>query len=202
VQKRIWISLLAIGTFVIPLGLHAQSGITEADGRNVTCASDDGRRHYCPVNTRFGVEIVRQRSGSPCIEGRTWGFDRQGIWVDRGCRADFVLGRPDHDHGGWDRDHDRDHDRDRDHPGPPPPGDGYGPNRDPRQPPAPEGEMRIRCSSDDGGRHYCSIDPEARVRIDRQVSGSPCIEGKTWGYDRRGLWVDRGCRADFIITRH
>jgi hypothetical protein len=26
------------------------------------------------------------------VEGRTWGFDRNGIWVDRGCRADFEVG--------------------------------------------------------------------------------------------------------------
>jgi hypothetical protein len=37
--------------------------------------------------------LVRQRSGSPCIEGRTWGRDRSGVWVDRGCRADFEVVR-------------------------------------------------------------------------------------------------------------
>ena len=72
--------------------LRAQSGITAARGRRVTCASDDGRRHLCRVDTRRGVRMVNQRSGSPCIQGRTWGYDRRGIWVDRGCRADFVLG--------------------------------------------------------------------------------------------------------------
>ncbi len=75
--------------------LRAQSGITAARGRRVTCASDDGRRHYCRVDTRWGVRMTNQRSGSPCLQGRTWGYDRRGIWVDRGCRADFVLGRPD-----------------------------------------------------------------------------------------------------------
>jgi len=25
--------------------------------------------------------------------GDTWGFDRRGIWVERGCRGDFQLGR-------------------------------------------------------------------------------------------------------------
>jgi hypothetical protein len=180
--------LLTIGILMLPLSLRAQSGITSADGRSVTCASDDGRRHYCPVNTQFGVEMVNQRSGSACIQGRTWGYDRRGIWVDRGCRADFVLGRS--NRGGWDRDHDHDNY----------PGQGYGPIRDPRADPGPGGESRLRCSSDDGGRHYCSVDPDARIRLDRQVSGSACIEGRTWGRDRRGIWVDRGCRADFVIN--
>jgi hypothetical protein len=37
--------------------------------------------------------MVNQRSGSPCVQGQTWGFNRSQIWVDRGCRADFQLGR-------------------------------------------------------------------------------------------------------------
>ena len=57
----------------------------------VTCNSDDGRRHYCDIDTRRGVRLVRQRSGSPCDQDRTWGYDNRGIWVDRGCRADFEV---------------------------------------------------------------------------------------------------------------
>ena len=75
-----------------PSHLQAQSGTTAQRGRRITCASDDGRRHYCPIRTEGAVRMVNQRSGSPCIQGRTWGYDRRGIWVDRGCRADFVVG--------------------------------------------------------------------------------------------------------------
>jgi hypothetical protein len=71
----------------------AQSGITAQKGRNVTCASDDGKRHLCQVDTSRGVQMTNQRSGSPCIQGQTWGYTRQGIWVDRGCRADFLTMR-------------------------------------------------------------------------------------------------------------
>ncbi len=47
----------------------------------------------CAASTpAVGVQMTNQRSGSPCIQGQTWGYDRQGIWVDRGCRADFYLG--------------------------------------------------------------------------------------------------------------
>lgn len=73
--------------------LHAQSGTTDRNGRQLTCASDDGRRHYCAADTRFGVRMLNQRSGSPCRQNYSWGYDRRGIWVDRGCRADFQLGR-------------------------------------------------------------------------------------------------------------
>lgn len=70
------------------------------DGRNgnssantITCSSDNGQRVYCGADTRAGVRMVRQLSGSPCDQ-RTWGYDSRGIWVDRGCRAEFdVSGR-------------------------------------------------------------------------------------------------------------
>lgn len=191
-HKWFWMSLLLVGIFTIPRHAQAQSGITEADGRNITCASDDGRRHYCPVDTSRGVQMVRQRSGSPCDLGRTWGYDRRGIWVDRGCRADFVLG--DGRRGGWDR-------------GPlnPPPygggpgsgpGSGYGPDNGSFR----EG-FRFTCSSDDGHYNGCPTPPGVKVRINRQISGSPCDFGRSWGYDRGGVWVDRGCRAEFVVTR-
>ena len=61
-------------------------------GYNIYCASDNGGRQVCPTDTRGGVRIVRQVSGSPCDFGRTWGYDHRGIWVDRGCRADFQIG--------------------------------------------------------------------------------------------------------------
>ena len=135
--------------------------------QNLTCSSDDGRRHYCGADTRGGVRMIRQRSGSPCQQGSTWGFDGRGVWVDRGCRADFEIGRG---------------------------GGGF-------RPPIGGGGRTFRCSSDDGRRHYCDADTRDGVRMVRQVSGSPCQQGSTWGFDRRGVWVDRGCRADFQTGR-
>ena len=89
-----WVALSCVG-------LRAQSGITAQNGRQVTCASDDGKRHLCQVTTQYGVRMVNQRSGSPCIQNQTWGFNRSGIWVDRGCRADFWLGGGYHGGGAY-----------------------------------------------------------------------------------------------------
>jgi hypothetical protein len=58
----------------------------------ITCSSDDGRRNYCQADTRRGVYLSRQISGSPCRQNQTWGYDGRGIWVDRGCRAEFQVG--------------------------------------------------------------------------------------------------------------
>ena len=156
--------------------LHAQSGMTFKNGPQMTCASDDMRRHNCPVNTSGGVRLVNQRSQSPCIQGRTWGFNRRGVWVDRGCRADFFV--PAEQGGGG-------------------PGYGNGPGYDGQRPPY--NAATINCSSNNGKRNYCPADTSRGVTLVRQISGSPCVQGDTWGYDRGSIWVDRGCRADFRL---
>jgi Protein of unknown function (DUF3011) len=152
-------------------------------GAIVSCSSDDGHRHYCDANTRGGVRLLQQRSDSPCREGETWGFDERGIWVDRGCRADFSVGRRGSDRDGYDHDRDSDRRRDRD--------SDRGHDSDVRG--------TVSCSSDDGRRHYCDADTRDGVRLSRQLSDTPCREGETWGSDRRGVWVDRGCRAEFEL---
>lgn len=140
------------------------------NGYNIYCASDNGGRNFCPTDTRGGVRIVRQVSGSPCDFGRTWGYDRRGIWVDRGCRADFQIG------GG---------------------GGGNGGGWQPGGP----GLQIINCSSEDMRRRVCPVNTSGGVRVIRQRSDADCIFNRTWGYDRRAIWVDRGCRADFEIGR-
>ena len=62
------------------------------------------------------------------------------------------------------------------------------------------GQQRITCSSNDGRRNWCAIGNSRDVQLVRQISGSPCVRGQTWGVDNRGLWVDHGCRADFAFS--
>lgn len=65
--------------------------VPAAKAQNITCSSDNGKRNFCPVDTRGGVRLVRQRSDARCTQNYSWGYDRRGIWVDRGCRADFAV---------------------------------------------------------------------------------------------------------------
>jgi hypothetical protein len=53
----------------------------------------------------------------------------------------------------------------------------------------------VHCVSTEGGRTYCG-----RERMRYAISGTPaavCVEGRTWGFDDRGVWVSGGCVADF-----
>ena len=64
--------------------------------RSFRCESNDNRTRYCNADTRYGIQIVRQLSRSSCIEGRSWGVTREGVWVSRGCRAEFAVGDRSH----------------------------------------------------------------------------------------------------------
>jgi hypothetical protein len=57
----------------------------------ITCSSNNGRRTHCDADTRGEVRLVRQLGGPACQEGSTWGSDATGVWVDRGCRAEFDI---------------------------------------------------------------------------------------------------------------
>jgi len=64
-------------------------------GYNVTCSSDDGRYRTCAWDRDRGLPVlIEQISGTACVQGRTWGYDRrEGLWVDRGCRGRFGSDR-------------------------------------------------------------------------------------------------------------
>ncbi|WDS35833.1 DUF3011 domain-containing protein [Pseudoxanthomonas sp.] len=56
----------------------------------------------------------------------------------------------------------------------------------------------VTCSSSDNRRHTCGFESRyGRPVILRQLSKSPCIEGRTWAYRNGQIWVDEGCRAQF-----
>ena len=67
-------------------------------GGELRCESRDYRFTRCDVNWREAY-LVRRLSESRCIEGQTWGIDRRGLWVDRGCAGIFARGRGGYDDG-------------------------------------------------------------------------------------------------------
>jgi hypothetical protein len=152
-------------------------------GDTVTCESRDMGRTRCDVSWR-DARLVDQISDTRCVRDRNWGIDRRGLWVDRGCSGRFVAA------GGRDHGDDR-HDRgDRDH------GDWHpGPDWDTR--------FNVACESRDFQYHFCAVDlgGAGRVSVARQASDTACIEGRTWGSNRGGIWVNKGCAAEFTVDR-
>jgi hypothetical protein len=139
-----------------------------AAGSGVTCRSVNHQYQHCHVDARGEVRLDRQLSDAPCIRGRTWGQDRQGIWVDKGCQAKFEL---EEKHGHGHRRHGRE-------------------SRD---------NNVITCRSEDYKHKHCRVRTDGVVRLERQLSDARCVRGRTWGQDQGGIWVDRGCQAQFVI---
>jgi putative membrane protein len=87
-ERGLWVTDGCRAEFEVGAGYGNGNGYA----RSFRCESNDNRTRYCNVDTRYGVELVRQISRSSCIEGRSWGVSREGVWVSRGCRAEFAVG--------------------------------------------------------------------------------------------------------------
>jgi hypothetical protein len=130
-------------------------------GQTVRCESQRGIPSTCPVPWNGNSRLVRQLSGTGCVEGQTWRSQPGAVQVYGGCRGEFARAR----------------------------GDGR----------PPVGSYQVTCSSKDNRYTTCAWDrSHGRPRLLQQLSGSPCIENRTWGYSQQqGLWVTSGCRARF-----
>ncbi|HMN67562.1 MAG TPA: DUF3011 domain-containing protein [Bdellovibrionales bacterium] len=131
------------------------------DSYIVTCESENRQEEFCPTSGRvIDVQLVNQLSGTRCVEGRNWEFDRQGIYVTGGCRAQFrvfIRGT-----GG--------------------------------------GGAQIVCESHDRRLNECDAGGRiADVGVERVLSTSSCVKGRSWGHGRNTIWVDNGCRAIFRV---
>ena len=87
-EGGIWVSGGCNGVFAV-----------ESSGRpvpppvnRVACESRGFQQAFCPVRPLVArAWLSEQRSQSQCIEGETWGFSRNGIWVDQGCSGMFAY---------------------------------------------------------------------------------------------------------------
>ena len=161
-----------VGTALAPVAF------ARYDGRQtINCSSSNYKTQRCPVRWR-DADLVRQTSGSTCQKGRSWGIDRRGLWVSDGCAGVFAEAgsgyRPGPGgHGGW------------------APGADW--NR----------AITLSCGSPQYNYNMCQVDTGrgSRVRLQRQTSNTRCIEGQNWGWNRAGIWVDKGCGGVFVIDR-
>jgi len=155
---------------------------------DVRCASNGYQYNMCQVDTGRGsdVRLISQVSKTRCVEGNNWGWNRAGIWVDQGCEGVFRVQRR---WAGGDGGH---------HSGRP--GNGGG---DWRPGPGWDQAIRVRCASNGFQYNMCQVDTGrgSNVTIAKQISKARCMEGRNWGWNRAGIWVDQGCEAEFVVQR-
>ena len=162
-SRGVWVTQGCKAEFVI--GERYSGGGNDV----IRCESSDYRQQYCRVDTRGGVRIARQLSNTACIRGQNWDYDRGGVWVNNGCKADFsIVSYVDQ---------------------------GYGPGYE-----SGDGNGRlVRCESIGNRLARCQVDTRGGVRLVRKLSGSSCDQSRSWDWDRNGIWVTAGCRAEFQV---
>ncbi len=191
----------------------------------IECTSRDNRYQECVTNLR-NPRLVRQLSSSQCIEGQSWGVRGSVIWVNRGCRALFADGVSQGvvrtvqcssrnqrqvnclTNSRWLM-------RLQSQLSSTACTEGYSwgnqrglvwVSRGCRGifeeavgilPGAGTGAAQMQCESS-GGLRICPWDQTAgRPEMLREYSRGRCVQGRTWGVDRRGLWVNSGCSGLF-----
>lgn len=226
---------MKVGYGLVLLLLPALSAASEVSAQGyssqvIRCESRDMERVRCPLDTKGGVQLVRQLADRPCIRESSWGADEHGIWVSHGCRGEFSRVAS----GASSRPVRRvirceSNGRPRSCPVtlrgvpvrllkqqsglPCREGFSWGTKRNeiwvsrgcqgefeigavdgsgfvdvPRQ---------LVCESKRKLRRECGVTVERKVTLVKQLSGVACVEGRTWGWNRNGVWVDGGCRAEF-----
>ncbi|WP_300618612.1 DUF3011 domain-containing protein [Dokdonella sp.] len=168
---------VAQSTVPAAAGQALASAATAQYGRgSIECRSVGMRPQTCSTPWRR-AELARQTSNSTCVEGRTWGSRRGEVWVDRGCGGVFVEAGagvgPGPGQGGWR------------------PGPGW------------DQDIVVRCGSPRFNYNMCQVDTGrgSRVTLRRQLSDTRCVEGRNWGWNRAGVWVDQGCSGEFVVER-
>jgi Protein of unknown function (DUF3011) len=207
----------------------AQAETEAARSRSALRCESTGTYQRCPAaNTWRGARLVQQISSNPCIQGRTWGFDRDAIWVNNGCRGLFDAGSPFAGPGervtcaGSGRTEC--------------PADtrygvtlvrklstsactegrswGYGESviwvdqgcRAEFQVGTAGGDGAtttgsITCGNTTGQQVTCATNGYAtEVRLVRDLSNGRCREGQSWGHTDSFIWASRGCRGQFEVV--
>lgn len=179
-RQTIFIPLILL-FFSVPA--LAQRGY-DRGAEEIQCTSRDYRQERCNVDWR-DARVARQLSNTRCERGRTWDLDRRGLWVDGGCSAVFVEAG-----GGRNR-------NEGNYRGGGGGGQAWSPGHDWDR------SIRVRCESRDYNYQMCRVDTGrgSAVSVDSQMSNTRCVEGRNWGWNRAGIWVNGGCAAVFRVDR-
>jgi Protein of unknown function (DUF3011) len=163
-------AVFAIGNLGL-LGALLDNGKEYAQTHTFQCEADSSKkRRFCQADTRGGLRMLQPVNS--CIYGKTWGYDAGGVWVESNCKAEFETGG----------------------------GEAYAPREVPGTGHiwgAVNGLKAFTCASEGEAKHYCEADTSEGAVLTKNLGTPACVRGETWGFDRRGVWVDHGCRAEF-----
>lgn len=195
---------------------------------SITCASDGYRYRECRTGFPGLAALTQNLSRTRCVEGQNWGSRSGLVWVDKGCQGRFAPAAVALDrlvcesrYGRYAECRTGFADRVRltrqlssTHcvegqnwgqrsgivwvrnscgaeftrvPGAAVPGAGA--------------NYTVTCASDRGHDRTCTWDGRhGHPVLVQQISGEPCVTGRTWRYEAGRIWVTRGCGARFGVA--
>jgi hypothetical protein len=65
-----------------------------------------------------------------------------------------------------------------------------------------QAQNMVQCESRNRGVDVCRMNTRGGISVYRQLSSSPCIPGRSYIWDNRGVLVRYGCRAVFANRYH
>ena len=91
-SNGVWVSNGCSGRFRVDTFQPVPPPPSWGGGERMSCDSRDFRYEFCAVPARvYSVDLVRQKSNTACVIGRTWGWREDGVWVNNGCQAEFRV---------------------------------------------------------------------------------------------------------------
>ncbi len=62
-------------------------------------------------------------------------------------------------------------------------------------------DYTVKCESFQKNYKTCKLNKyHGYVRLERKLRNSKsCVKGRTWDFNRREIWVDEGCKAEFFV---
>jgi hypothetical protein len=88
----VWVSDGCRGQFALG-GFRLPTPNLPPNASKVLCEARDGQRIVCAADASHGVGLLRQLGDHDCILNHTWGYTRDGVWVEGGCKAEFAVAK-------------------------------------------------------------------------------------------------------------
>jgi hypothetical protein len=83
--------LLAAGVFRHSNSLAAETPVA-AMPQVILCIAQGAEQEHCSAEVSGDDLLVPPTGEGPCLLGKSWGYDDEGVWVEEGCGDEFELG--------------------------------------------------------------------------------------------------------------
>lgn len=176
--KQLAMKVLIVLSMVVLIALPSRSAFSQdLNTRTLECKSENFRRTLCSIGSPIErIRLLEKKSDASCVNGSSYGFSGESIWVDKGCAAVFEV---------------RFNTR-------------SGANRSFRSTASSRNNrrsVRFACKSDNHQLGICYVAGSiVDLSLLKKKSRAACTKNDSFGFQKDALWVKDGCEAEFEVT--